>query len=121
MAQDRGPAVAPASAQCQVQPDSVRFERPLNNLAHRISFGRPIRIVAIGSSSTAGFGASSPRATYPSRLEAGLREHFPGHALTVLNRGVYSEELPNMIARVQYRCDRGTSAPGDVAVPSKRR
>jgi lysophospholipase L1-like esterase len=99
MAQDQGPAVAPASAQCQVQPDIVRFERPLTNLARRLSIGRPIRIVAIGSSSTAGFGASSPRATYPSRLEAELREHFPGRALTVLNRGVYSEELPNMIAR----------------------
>jgi len=98
MAQDQVPAVAP-SAQCQVQPDIVRFERPLNNLAHRLSIGRPIRIVAIGSSSTAGFGASSLSASYPSRLEAELREHFPGHALTVLNRGVYSEELPNMIAR----------------------
>lgn len=99
MAQDQGPAVAPASAQCQVQPDIVRFERPLTNLARRLSIGRPVRIVAIGSSSTAGFGASSPRATYPSRLEAELRGHFPGRALTVLNRGVYSEELPNMIAR----------------------
>jgi lysophospholipase L1-like esterase len=101
LAQDQGPAAAPASAQCQVQPDIVRFERPLNNLAHRLSIGRPIRIVAIGSSSTAGFGASSLSASYPSRLEVELREHFPGHALTVLNRGVYSEELPNMIARFE--------------------
>jgi acyl-CoA thioesterase-1 len=101
MAHDQVPGVAPASAQCQVQPDIVRFERPLTNLARRLSIGRPVRIVAIGSSSTAGFGASSSRATYPSRLEAELRDHFPGHALTVLNRGVYSEELPNMIARLE--------------------
>ena len=99
MAQDPGPAVTAAAAQCNVQSEIAHFELPLTNLAHRLSIGRPIRIVAIGSSSTAGFGASSPDATYPSRLEAELREHFPGHALTVLNRGVYSEELPNMIAR----------------------
>jgi lysophospholipase L1-like esterase len=93
------PVVAPIAAQCQVQTDIARFDLPLSKLAHRLSIGKPIRIVAIGSSSTAGFGASSPAATYPSRLEAELREHFPGHALTVLNRGVYSEELPNMLAR----------------------
>jgi acyl-CoA thioesterase I len=99
MAQDQGPAVTAVAAQCKVQSEIAHFELPLTNLAHRLSIGKPIRIVAIGSSSTAGFGASSPGATYPSRLEAELREHFPGHALTVLNRGVYSEELPNMIAR----------------------
>jgi acyl-CoA thioesterase-1 len=93
------PVAAPIAAQCKVQTDIARFDLPLTRLAHRLSIGKPVRIVAIGSSSTAGFGASSPGATYPSRLEAELREHFPGHALTVLNRGVYNEELPNMIAR----------------------
>jgi acyl-CoA thioesterase-1 len=99
MAQDQTPAAAAIAAECKVQSEIAHFELPLTNLAHRLSIGKPIRIVAIGSSSTAGFGASSPGATYPSRLEAELREHFPGHALTVVNRGVYSEELPNMIAR----------------------
>ena len=98
-AQDQAPAASPVSAECKVQSEIAHFDLPLIRLAHRLSIGRPIRIVAIGSSSTAGFGASSPGATYPSRLEAELREHFPGHALTVLNRGVNSEELPNMIAR----------------------
>jgi acyl-CoA thioesterase I len=96
MAQDQTPTIA---AQCKVQSEIARFDLPLTNLAHRLSISKPIRVVAIGSSSTAGFGASSPAATYPSRLEAELHEHFPGQALTVLNRGVYSEELPNMIAR----------------------
>jgi lysophospholipase L1-like esterase len=99
MAQDPVPAVTAVAAQCKVQPEIAHFDLPLTNLAHRLSIGRPIRIVAIGSSSTAGFGASSPAATYPSRLEAELHAHFPGHALTVLNRGVNSEELPNMVAR----------------------
>jgi acyl-CoA thioesterase-1 len=97
--QDQAPAVSAVAAPCKVQSDIAHFELPLTSLAHRLAIGKPIRIVAIGSSSTAGFGASSLAAAYPSRLEAELREHFPGHALTVLNRGVYSEELPNMIAR----------------------
>ena len=97
--QDQAPAMTAVAAPCKVQSEIAHFDLPLTNLAHRLAVGRPIRIVAIGSSSTAGFGASSLGATYPSRLEAELREHFPGHALTVLNRGVYSEELPNMIAR----------------------
>jgi acyl-CoA thioesterase I len=97
----QAPAGTAVAAQCKVQADIAHFDLPLVNLAHRLAIGKPIRIVAIGSSSTAGFGASSLAATYPSRLEAELREHFPGHTLTVLNRGVYSEELPNMIARFE--------------------
>jgi acyl-CoA thioesterase I len=99
MAQDQTPAMAAVAAQCNVQSEIAHFDLPLTNLAHRLAIGRPIRIVAIGSSSTAGFGASWAGATYPARLEAELREHFPGQALTVLNRGVNNEELPNMIAR----------------------
>jgi lysophospholipase L1-like esterase len=56
-------------------------------------------IVAVGSSSTAGAGASSPSASYPSRLQAELRARFPGTAITVLNRGVNGEEVPQMLAR----------------------
>ena len=60
---------------------------------------RSIKIVAIGSSSTAGAGASSPAASYPSRLEAELTQHFLWHDITVLNRGVNGEEAPDMLAR----------------------
>jgi hypothetical protein len=61
--------------------------------------GQPLTIVAIGSSSTAGAGASSPAATYPSRLAVELRARFPGREITVLNRGVNGEETTNMMAR----------------------
>jgi lysophospholipase L1-like esterase len=61
--------------------------------------GEPLTIVAIGSSSTAGAGASSQAASYPSRLAAELRERFPNRDITVLNRGVNGEETDNMMAR----------------------
>jgi lysophospholipase L1-like esterase len=55
--------------------------------------------MALGSSSTAGAGATTPAATYPARLEAELRSRFPGAAITVLNRGVNCEEAADMLAR----------------------
>jgi lysophospholipase L1-like esterase len=58
-----------------------------------------IKIVAIGSSSTAGAGASSPEASYLNQLQAELTKHFLWTDITVLNRGVNGEEAPDMLAR----------------------
>ena len=46
-----------------------------------------------------GAGASSPAATYPSRLEAELKQQLPGLPITVLNKGIGGEEAPQMVAR----------------------
>ena len=61
--------------------------------------GLPIKIVAIGSSSTYGAGASSAPASYPSRLEAELKARLPGLPITVLNKGIGGEEAAQMVAR----------------------
>jgi acyl-CoA thioesterase I len=66
----------------------------------RLAAGDPITIVAIGSSSTAGAGASSPDHSYPSQLAIDLQRLFPGHPITVLNRGVNGEEAADMLARL---------------------
>ena len=84
---------------CDAPLDLVRFANPLTRVAQKLASGNPITIVAIGSSSTAGHGASSPAANYPSRLQAELRQHFPANKITVLNRGVGGEEIGNMIKR----------------------
>jgi lysophospholipase L1-like esterase len=55
--------------------------------------------VAIGSSSTAGSGASSPAAAYPSRLAVELEELFPQLAVTMVNHGVGGETAADMVAR----------------------
>ncbi|MBL8839208.1 MAG: SGNH/GDSL hydrolase family protein [Alphaproteobacteria bacterium] len=65
----------------------------------RLSSGQSLTIVALGSSSTEGMGATSPAHTYPSRLQAELRQRFPRSAITVLNRGVSGEETSAMLAR----------------------
>jgi lysophospholipase L1-like esterase len=90
-----------ASAQtpaCNAQLDQVRFVNPLAHVGQKLATGQPIAIVAIGSSSTAGAGASSPTATYPSRLQAELRDRFKNQ-IDVINRGVNGEEVPDMLKR----------------------
>jgi lysophospholipase L1-like esterase len=57
--------------------------------------------VALGSSSTYGAGASTSAATYPSRLAEELARHFPGHELSVLNRGVNGQQITDMLARLE--------------------
>jgi lysophospholipase L1-like esterase len=90
-----------ASPQCSAPSEFARLERPLTHTARLLAAGLPIRIVAIGSSSTAGAGASSPDASYPSRLAAELANRFPGHQITVLNRGVNGEDARDMLARFE--------------------
>ena len=91
---------APAvSATCTARAELARFDRPLIHTMRRLAEGQPLTVVAIGSSSTAGAGASSPDATYPSRLAVELRARFPSREITVLNRGVNGEETNNMMAR----------------------
>jgi acyl-CoA thioesterase-1 len=88
-----------AAPKCNVTADQDRLAQPLARTAVRIASGQPIKIVAIGSSSTYGAGASSREASYPSRLQIELGRHFPGHKFTVVNRGVNGEEAADMLAR----------------------
>lgn len=73
--------------------------QPLPRLADRLTRREAVTVVAVGSSSTAGAGASSPAQSYPSQLQEELRARFPGRSITVLNRGVNGEEAPDMLAR----------------------
>jgi acyl-CoA thioesterase I len=111
MAEAPGPvaavATAPASATaaartavCRVTTEQVRFDVPLVRTARLIASGAPIKIVALGSSSTYGAGASTSAASYPSRLAEELARHFPGHDIMVLNRGVNGDEAADMLARL---------------------
>ncbi len=84
---------------CDTPLDLIRLANPLSHVAQKLTAGAPITIVAIGSSSTAGAGASSPAKTYPSQLAVELKRLFPTHSITVLNRGVGGEEVGDMLKR----------------------
>ena len=100
--------VAPASAQdaaakpnCTAPYELTRLDYTLKRTSQKIAAAQSIKIVAIGSSSTAGAGASSPEMSYPSRLQAELQALMPRVPVTVINRGVNGEEARDMLARFE--------------------
>jgi acyl-CoA thioesterase-1 len=98
-----GPTTAEAETApptCSVPSALMRLDRAIAHTAARLAEGRTLKIVALGSSSTFGVGASSPARSYPSRLEAELREQFPDMKIEVINRGVGGEDAKQMLARL---------------------
>jgi acyl-CoA thioesterase I len=83
---------------CIPHDDLVRFHHPLPQLSQALKFQRKIRIVAIGSSSTAGEGKVVP---YPCRLEMELRDKFRHQMIDVLNRGIGGTEAPSHLTRFE--------------------
>ncbi|KAA0680047.1 GDSL-type esterase/lipase family protein [Roseomonas genomospecies 6] len=87
------------AASCAVSVQTADLTAPLPRAARALAAGGPLRIVAIGSSSTAGAGASAPESSYPARLAEHLGARYPGVALTVLNKGVNGETGGDMLKR----------------------
>ncbi len=83
---------------CDIPDELIRLKQRLPHLVQALTSQRKIRIVAIGSSSTAGEGDVVP---YPCRLELLLRNRFPDRMIDVLNRGVGGQEAPSEFARFE--------------------
>ncbi|MCC8961911.1 SGNH/GDSL hydrolase family protein [Bradyrhizobium sp. Pear76] len=73
----------------------------LPHVAAKLAAGKPVIIIAFGSSSTQGYGSSAPEFTYPNRLAGQLRRQYPSADITVLNRGKGGEDAPEMMRRLQ--------------------
>jgi acyl-CoA thioesterase-1 len=85
-------AVDPSlSPECRVPGSKLYTLAPLRSVKRALRDNRTIQVLAIGSSSTAGVGASSPLASYPTRLEGELEKLFPGIDVEVVNRGLSGE------------------------------
>ena len=74
------------------------FQHPLPNFANRLKDQGSIKIVALGSSSTAGEGDIVP---YTYRLQTALRDKFQNRMIDVINRGISGQEAPDELARMQ--------------------
>ena len=86
---------------CSGPKSGTYLEGSLPHIGKKLAAGEAVTIIAFGSSSTAGSGASSPAFTYPNRLAEQLRRRFPKAEITVLNRGIGGEEVPQMMRRLQ--------------------
>jgi len=76
------------------------LQGPVPKLLAAVHSGAPVRIVALGSSSTWGTGASSRAHTYPARLEHELRAVWPKSDVRVINAGVGGQLARHMLARI---------------------
>jgi acyl-CoA thioesterase-1 len=86
------------SRPCEAQPGLVDFRYDLPHFRQALKSQRKIKIVAIGSSSTAGVGGVLP---FPHRLEMLLRQHYYGRMIDVLNRGIGGQEAPEELSRLK--------------------
>jgi lysophospholipase L1-like esterase len=67
------------------------FRRPLKALGRAVRANKNVKVLAIGSSSTVGVGASSPAATYVANLETTLEGSLKGMNFDVVGRGMSGE------------------------------
>jgi lysophospholipase L1-like esterase len=88
-----------AAVGCAAPQEITRFSVRLRNTARAIGSTKSPVIVALGSSSTQGVGASASAHTYPALLAEELRRRWPHRAVTVINKGVGGEMASQMLAR----------------------
>jgi acyl-CoA thioesterase I len=92
-----GPAAAGEA--CEAPVSLTRLAAPLPRTAERLRRHELLTVVAVGSSSTAGVGASAPERSYPSRLAAELERRLGRGMAAVRNKGVGGETAIEMVAR----------------------
>ena len=85
---------------CAVPARVARIAGSLPRASKRLHDGGRLRIVAIGSSSTEGIGATRRELAYPAQLERELARRFPASAISVINKGVGGELARDMAARM---------------------
>ncbi|QPF87742.1 SGNH/GDSL hydrolase family protein [Bradyrhizobium genosp. L] len=90
----------PAPRPCDMHLDIVKFRYGLPHLAQALKRERKIKIVALGSSSTAGADNILP---FPPRLELAWRSQKQsfGRMIDVINRGIGGQEAPEEFSRIE--------------------
>jgi acyl-CoA thioesterase I len=98
------PAASPPATvpDCTVPAALIALDAKLDHSAARIGAGKSVTILALGSSSTQGVGASSPVMSYPSRLERALEDMFPAVPIRVVNDGRGGQDVGDEYARLNH-------------------
>jgi lysophospholipase L1-like esterase len=91
----------PLSKACVVPDWVTETDLALPNAKAQFEAAHGLKIVALGSSSTLGSGGSGPAAAWPARLEAELRQRLPQARVTVVNKGLMQQSVPQMLARLE--------------------
>lgn len=92
---------SPAKAEVCAAPAALaRLTDALPKTRARLAAHRSLKVVALGSSSTAGAGASATRFTYPSQLAVALAQREPTATIEIVNRGQNGEDAWDNVKRL---------------------
>jgi acyl-CoA thioesterase I len=98
-AQSTLPAANPDD-RCLVTVDALFGKGALPHAAAAVASGAPLTIVALGSSSTQGYGSTKADRTYPAQLAMLLQQRFPQSRVSVINKGIGGNIIDDMMARL---------------------
>jgi acyl-CoA thioesterase I len=84
--------------ECKTHQEIVGFKYPLPHFRAALKSRRKVKVVAIGSSSTAGADQVLP---FLPRLEMQLRQNFYGSMIDVINRGIGGQEALDEVSRFE--------------------
>ena len=87
--------------ECRARRDLLELGNPLDLVRSAVDERKSLRIVAMGSSSTQGYGATNPIYSYPSQLKMHLSASLPGVQVHVFNKGVGGQDAEEETARMQ--------------------
>jgi acyl-CoA thioesterase I len=96
---DSAPARNPTEA-CLAFAAGLSLGAPLPITKGKLRPSATVRIVALGSSSTTGFGAFGKGTTFPEVMRGELLRLHPGVAVELINSGRIGEDLGDNIARI---------------------
>ena len=86
---------------CRTKPELLKLGNSLPVSRKAITERKQLRIIALGASSTSGYGVSNPAYAYPAQLKIGLDKALPGIDVDVINRGIDGQDVEEMAARIQ--------------------
>ena len=86
---------------CRASRALLDLGNPLEIARTAVADERQLRIVAMGSSSTQGYGTTNPQFAYPFQLKMRLETAMPGVAIHVFNKGIGGQDADEMTARMK--------------------
>jgi lysophospholipase L1-like esterase len=95
------PMPPPPDIRCRAEAAKTLFQPRLPAARKALQETGRLTVVALGSSATAGSGASADDKSYPAVLQAELRRRLPGAEVRVVNKGVGGQSAYDMLLRMQ--------------------
>jgi acyl-CoA thioesterase-1 len=90
-----------AKPECRAKREELDLGNPLEIAKDGIARQKHIRIVAMGSSSTQGYGTTNPQFAYPAQLKIKLEEAVPSINVMVWNKGIGGQDAEEMAERMK--------------------